>query len=105
MVSDAQLNAKVDSQSGHVSSVQPPDVYQRAIEKTKGSFRSYVLAQNIEERAIVASEWPAGRVRRVATRRERSAGARRCYRGAGPSGFSLTRRRGAHWGRGVGVRG
>lgn len=53
MVSDAQLNAKIDSQSGHVIlGVQPPDVYQQVIEKTKGlSFRSYVLAQNIEKRA------------------------------------------------------
>jgi translation initiation factor 3 subunit E len=52
MVSDAQLNAKIDSQSGHVIlGVQPPDVYQQVIEKTKGlSFRSYVLAQNIEKR-------------------------------------------------------
>jgi len=51
MVSDAQLNAKIDSQSGHVIlGVQPPDVYQQVIEKTKGlSFRSYVLAQNIEK--------------------------------------------------------
>lgn len=53
MVSDAQLNAKIDSQSGHVIlGVQPPDVYQQVIEKTKGlSFRSYVLASNIEKRA------------------------------------------------------
>mmetsp|Transcript_32288 Transcript_32288/g.67925 ORF Transcript_32288/g.67925 Transcript_32288/m.67925 type:complete len:435 (+) Transcript_32288:264-1568(+) len=52
MVSDAQLKAKIDSQSGHVIlGVQPPDVYQQVIEKTKGlSFRSYVLAQNIEKR-------------------------------------------------------
>jgi len=51
MVSDAQLNAKIDSQSGHVIlGVQPPYVYQQVIEKTKGlSFRSYVLAQNIEK--------------------------------------------------------
>uniref|UniRef100_A0A7S0IPH7 Eukaryotic translation initiation factor 3 subunit E n=1 Tax=Calcidiscus leptoporus TaxID=127549 RepID=A0A7S0IPH7_9EUKA len=54
MVSDAQLNAKIDSQSGHVIlGVQPPDVYQQVIEKTKGlSFRSYVLAQNIEKRSL-----------------------------------------------------
>ena len=53
MVSDAQLNAKIDSQSGHVIiGVQPPDVYQQVIEKTKGlSFRSYVLANNVEKRA------------------------------------------------------
>jgi len=53
MVSDAQLNAKIDSQSGQVIlGVQPPDVYQQVIEKTKGlSFRSYVLAQNIEKRS------------------------------------------------------
>ena len=51
MVSDAQLNAKIDSQSGHVIlGAQQPDVYQQVIEKTKGlSFRSYVLAQNIEK--------------------------------------------------------
>jgi len=57
MVSDAQLNAKIDSQSGHVIlGVQPPDVYQQVIEKTKGlSFRSYVLAQNIEKRNLQAS--------------------------------------------------
>jgi translation initiation factor 3 subunit E len=59
MVSNAQLNAKIDSQSGHVIlGVQPPDVYQQVIEKTKGlSFRSYVLAQNIEKRsnAVAAS--------------------------------------------------
>lgn len=59
MVSDAQLNAKIDSQSGHVIlGVQPPDVYQQVIQKTKGlSFRSYVLAQNIEKRstAVAAS--------------------------------------------------
>ena len=56
-VSDAQLNAKIDSQSGHVIlGVQPPDVYQQVIEKTKGlSFRSYVLAQNIEKRNLQAS--------------------------------------------------
>lgn len=56
MVSDAQLNAKIDSQSGHVIlGVQPPDVYQQVIEKTKGlSFRSYVLAQNIEKRSSAA---------------------------------------------------
>jgi len=56
MVSDAQLNAKIDSQSGHVIlGVQPPDVYQQVIEKTKGlSFRSYVLAQNIEKRSNAA---------------------------------------------------
>merc|ERR1719217_1803271 len=53
MVSDAKLNAKIDSESGHVIlGVQPPDVYQQVIEKTKGlSFRSYVLAQNIEKTA------------------------------------------------------
>ena len=58
MVSDAQLNAKIDSQSGHVIlGVQPPDVYQQVIEKTKGlSFRSYVLAQNIEKRNLAAEE-------------------------------------------------
>jgi len=58
MVSDAQLNAKIDSQSGHVIlGVQPPDVYQQVIEKTKGlSFRSYVLAQNIEKRNLQAEE-------------------------------------------------
>ena len=58
MVSDAQLNAKIDSQSNHVSicGVQPPDVYHQVIEKTKGlSFRSYVLAQNIEKRAAVVA--------------------------------------------------
>jgi len=57
MVSDAQLNAKIDSQSGHVIlGVQPPDVYQQVIEKTKGlSFRSYVLAQNLEKRAAASS--------------------------------------------------
>ena len=57
MVSDAQLNAKIDSQSGHVIlGVQPPDVYQQVIEKTKGlSFRSYVLAQNIEKRNLQAT--------------------------------------------------
>ena len=58
MVSDAQLNAKIDSQSGHVIlGTQPPDVYQQVIEKTKGlSFRSYVLAQNIEKRAAARAE-------------------------------------------------
>ena len=58
MVSDAQLNAKIDSQSGHVIlGVQPPDVYQQVIEKTKGlSFRSYVLSQNIEKRNLQAAE-------------------------------------------------
>jgi translation initiation factor 3 subunit E len=57
MVSDAQLNAKIDSESGHVIlGVQPPDVYQQVIEKTKGlSFRSYVLAQNIEKRSVAAA--------------------------------------------------
>ena len=57
MVSDAQLNAKIDSQSNHVLlGVQPPDVYHQVIEKTKGlSFRSYVLAQNIEKRAAVVA--------------------------------------------------
>ncbi|KAL1525335.1 hypothetical protein AB1Y20_020195 [Prymnesium parvum] len=54
MVSDAQLNAKIDAQSGHVIlGLEPPDVYLQVIEKTKGlSFRSYVLAQNIEKRSI-----------------------------------------------------
>ena len=57
MVADAQLSAKIDSQSGHVIlGVQPPDVYQQIIEKTKGlSFRSYVLAQNIEKRSSAAA--------------------------------------------------
>ena len=57
MVSDAQLNAKIDSKSGHVIlGVQPPDVYHQVIEKTKGlSFRSYVLAQNLEKKAAVSS--------------------------------------------------
>ena len=57
MVSDAQVNAKIDSESGHVIlGVQPTDVYQQVIEKTKGlSFRSYVLAQNIEKRAAAAA--------------------------------------------------
>ena len=57
MVSDAQLNAKIDSQSNHVIlGAQPPDVYQQVIEKTKGlSFRSHVLAQNIEKRAAVVA--------------------------------------------------
>jgi len=57
MVSDAQLNAKIDAQSGHVIlGLEPPDVYQQVIEKTKGlSFRSYVLAQNIEKRAVQPS--------------------------------------------------
>eukprot|EP00967_Tisochrysis_lutea_P099309 scaffold147418_cov31-Tisochrysis_lutea.AAC.3 len=52
MVSDAQLNARIDEQSGHVLlGVQPPDVYQQVIEKTKGlSFRSYVLAQNLQQK-------------------------------------------------------
>lgn len=52
MVSDAQLNAKIDSKSSHVIlGAQPPDVYQQVIEKTKGlSFRSYVLAQNLQQR-------------------------------------------------------
>jgi len=52
MVSEAQLNAKIDSESDHVVlGTQPPDVYQQVIEKTKGlCFRSYVLAQNIEKR-------------------------------------------------------
>ena len=58
MVSDAQLNAKIDEVSGHVIlGAQPPDVYQQVIEKTKGlSFRSYVLAQNIEKRAAAAAQ-------------------------------------------------
>ena len=38
MVSDAQLDAKIDSQSGHVIlGSEPPDVYQQIIEKTKAS--------------------------------------------------------------------
>ena len=58
MVSDAQVNAKIDSESGHVIlGVQPTDVYQQVIEKTKGlSFRSYVLAQNIEKSARAAAK-------------------------------------------------
>ena len=59
MVSDAQLNAKIDSQSGHVIlGVQPPDVYQQIIEKTKGlSFRSMFCASTYErkERPLVFS--------------------------------------------------
>jgi len=57
MVADAQLAAKIDSQSGHVIlGAQPPDVYQQIIEKTKGlSFRSYVLAQNIEKRSAATA--------------------------------------------------
>lgn len=32
MVSDAQLNAKIDSQSGHVIlGLEPPDVYQQVL--------------------------------------------------------------------------
>ena len=60
MVSDAQLNAKIDAQSNHVIlGTQPPDVYQQVIEKTKGlSFRSYVLAQNIEKRNAARSATP-----------------------------------------------
>ena len=62
MVSDAQLNAKIDSQSGHVIlGAHPPDVYQQVIEKTKGlSFRSYVLAQNLEKRSSAAAAMAAG---------------------------------------------
>ena len=57
MVSNAQLNAKIDSQSGHVIlGSKPADVYQQVIEKTKGlSFRSYVLAQNLEKRSAAAA--------------------------------------------------
>lgn len=60
MVSDAQLNAKIDAQSGHVLlGLQPPDIYQQVIEKTKGlSFRSYVLAQHIEKKAGAAGTSP-----------------------------------------------
>jgi len=62
MVSDAQLNAKIDSQSGHVIlGVQPPDVYQQVIEKTKGlTFRSNVLAHNIDKMAQAMKPTAAG---------------------------------------------
>ena len=51
MVSDAQLNAKIDSQSGHVIlGSEPPDVYQQIIEKTKGlALRSAILASHIQK--------------------------------------------------------
>ena len=54
MVSDAQLDAKIDSQSGHVIlGSEPPDVYQQIIEKTKGlALRSAILASHIQKGAI-----------------------------------------------------
>lgn len=56
MVADAQLNARIDGQSGQVIlGVHPPDIYQQVIEKTKGlSFRSYVLAQNLQHKEMQA---------------------------------------------------
>jgi translation initiation factor 3 subunit E len=57
MVADAQLNARIDEQSGQVIlGVHPPDVYQQVIDKTKGlSFRSYVLAQNLQQKEQIAT--------------------------------------------------
>ena len=47
MVSDAQLNAKIDSQSGHVIlGVQPPDVYQQVIEIAADGFVWLPLASD-----------------------------------------------------------
>ena len=49
MISDAQLKAKIDSETGHIIlGAKPPDVYEQVIEKTKGlTFRTNVIAQNI----------------------------------------------------------
>lgn len=57
LIQNAKLDARIDSEKGRVvMSKAPPSVYQQVIEKTKGlSFRSYVLAQNIEKRAVQPS--------------------------------------------------
>lgn len=57
LVRDASLDAKIDSKVNHVMiASEPLNIYQQVIEKTQGlSFRSYVLANNIEnQRKIYA---------------------------------------------------
>jgi len=52
LIRNARLDAKIDSQLGHVvMGSQAPSVYQQVIEKTKGVlFRSQQLSHNIEKR-------------------------------------------------------
>jgi translation initiation factor 3 subunit E len=52
LIRNARLDAKIDSKANHViMGMQTPSIYQQVIEKTKGlSFRSYVLASNLDRR-------------------------------------------------------
>jgi len=54
LIRNARLDAKIDSAANHViMGTQYPNVYQQVIEKTKGlSFRSYVLAKNLDKRKL-----------------------------------------------------
>ena len=52
LVREARLDAKIDSEANHVlMTPDKPDIYQQVIDKTKSlSFRSYVLAKQLEGR-------------------------------------------------------
>ena len=52
LVREARLDAKIDSEANHVlMTPNKPDIYQQVIDKTKSlSFRSYVLAKQLEGR-------------------------------------------------------
>lgn len=52
LVREARLDAKIDSEANHVlMTPKEPDIYQQVIDKTKSlSFRSYVLAKQLEGR-------------------------------------------------------
>jgi len=58
LIRNARLDAKIDSVKSHVlMGNSNPSVYQQVIEKTKGlSFRSYVLASNLDRRRLPAVE-------------------------------------------------
>jgi translation initiation factor 3 subunit E len=58
LIRNARLDAKIDSVKSHVlMGSANPSVYQQVIEKTKGlSFRSYVLASNLDRRRAPISD-------------------------------------------------
>jgi len=58
LIRNARLDAKIDSVKSHVlMGSANPSVYQQVIEKTKGlSFRSYVLASNLDRRRAPTTE-------------------------------------------------
>jgi len=59
LIRNARLDAKIDSQLGHVvMGTQAVSVYQQVIEKTKGlSFRSQMLAMNLEKKLGIKDTW------------------------------------------------